>query len=213
MVGSADPLMMRVPFLLPSPSGLLLRGFNSLLGREAWARERLSAHAGKSLRVVAGRFALQASVASSGLLQVCADAVVPDVTVSIPADRLRDLPGVWRDQGQAGIIGLMHIQGDAGLAQLLSDLAQSLRWDVEDDLSRVVGDVLAVRLVDGARQLAAGARQASQRAQDNLAEYLGDESGLGVRSAELRAWSGQCQALSDRLVALDQRLSHLEQAC
>ncbi|TAN28206.1 MAG: hypothetical protein EPN31_08580 [Castellaniella sp.] len=205
---------MRLPFFPPVPAGLLLRGLNALLKRETWARERLAAHAGKSLRLVVGEtFSLQASVGSDGLWQSCDAAIIPDVTLSVPADRLRDLPGVWHEQGLSGVVGLTRIQGDAGFAQLVSDLAGTLRWDVEDDLSRVVGDVLAVRLVAGVRDLAAGTRQALSRARDNLGEYLGDESGLAVRSPEFLTWSQRRQHLADRLDGLELRLRRLEQAC
>jgi ubiquinone biosynthesis protein UbiJ len=166
------------------------------------------------LRITVGdHWDFRASIGATGLLQPCDVAVVPDVTLSVPADRLRDAPGVWRAQGWVGVTGLTHIQGDAGLAHVLSDLARSLRWDVEDDLSRVVGDVMAVRLLAGTRRVAADARGALRRAADNVGEYLGDESGLAVRSATFRDWVGRRQALADRLDGLESRLRRLEQAC
>ena len=204
-------MIMPLPFPFPSPADVLLRGLNALLRRESWARDRLAGHAGKSLRLTAGDpWTLQCAIASDGTLQACDPAVVPNVVLSIPPERRRDLPGVWRTDGLAGITGLAHIQGDAGLAHLVSDLARGLRWDVEDDLSRVVGDVAAVRLTQGARELAGGLRQAARRAEDNLGEYLGDESGLGVREADFRVWQHDCQRLDDRLDRLDARLRRLE---
>lgn len=200
---------MTIPFFLPHPAGLLLQGFNALLRREPWAGRRLAVHAGKSVRLSAGGWSLQASIASDGMLQRSDPAVVPDVTLSVPADRLRDLPGAWGDQGLAGVNALAHIQGDAGLAHLVSDLARDLRWDVEDDLARAVGDPLALRLIQGVRQLAGGLRQSAGRAQANLAEYLSEESGIGVRGADFRVWSADVQALAARLDQLESRVRGL----
>jgi len=208
VIGSLRMNILLPPFL-PRPADLLLRGFNALLRREPWAGERLASHAGKSVRVASGAWSLQISIGSDGALQACDASVVPDVTLSIPADRLRDLPAAWRGQGLAGITALARIQGDAGLAHLVSDLARDLRWDVEDDLSRVVGDVMAVRLVQGGRRLAAGARLGATRAQDNLAEYLAEESGIGVRGADFRRWRGDLRSLESRLDRLDARLRQL----
>jgi ubiquinone biosynthesis protein UbiJ len=57
----------------------------------------------------------------------------------------------------------MEIQGDAALAAEVGWLAENLRWDIEDDLARIVGDAPAHQLarvmrwgVDAARRLAAG---------------------------------------------------------
>jgi len=200
-----------LPFPLPRPSGLLLQGINALLRREPWAREQLAVHAGKSLRLSAGRaWVVQATVASDGSLQSCTTVIRPDVVLSIPPERLRELPAAWRDQGLAGVTGLAQVQGDAGMAHLVSDLARTLRWDVEDDLARLLGDILAVRLTQGVRTLAGGLRQTARRAQGNLAEYLGEESGFGVRGTDFRIWSGELRALEARLDRLDARLSGLE---
>ncbi|MGB6008705.1 ubiquinone biosynthesis accessory factor UbiJ [Castellaniella sp.] len=202
---------MNIPFppFLPRPADLLLRGFNALLRRETWAAARLAGHAGKSLRVAAGTWSLQVDIGSDGMLRVCDAAVAPDVTLSIPADRLSDLPAAWRRQGLAGVTALAHIQGDAGLAHLVSDLARDLRWDVEDDLSRIVGDAMAVRLVQGGRRLATGVRHGAARAQDNLTEYLAEESGIGVRGVDFRRWRGDLRALESRLDRLDARVRQL----
>lgn len=209
------PSSMIMPFPLPlpfpAPSEILLRGLNALLRRESWASERLMVQAGKSLRLTAGEpWTLQCVIAADGTLRACDRAVVPDVVLSIPPERRRDLPGAWRDEGLAGVTGLARIQGDAGLAHVVSDLARSLRWDVEDDLSRLVGDVAAVRLTRGARELAGGLTQAARRMQDNLAEYLSDESGLGVRNTAFQAWMVDRQTLESRLERLDTRLRRLE---
>ncbi len=202
---------MLLPFFLPAPSDVLLRGLNALLRRESWARDRLAAQAGKSLRLTAGEpWTVQCVIASDGTVQPCDRAVAPDVVLSIPPERRRDLPGAWRAEGLAGVTGLARIQGDAGLAHLVSDLARGLRWDVEDDLSRIVGDMAAVRLTRGARALAGGLRQAGRRAQDNLSEYLGEESGLGIQKTVFQAWASDRQGLDARLERLDVRLRRLE---
>lgn len=55
----------------------------------------------------------------------------------------------------------MAVQGDVGLAADISWLAENLRWDVEDDLARVIGDVPA-------RQVAQFGRAAVQAVQGLL---------------------------------------------
>jgi len=199
---------MSPPIPLPHPAGLALRVLNALLQREDWARRRLAAHAGKVVRLSAGGpWRLQAAISSEGLLQVSDAAIVPDVVVSLPEGRWRELPELWRRGGMAEVSSAARIEGDAGLAQAVSDLAANLRWDVEDDLARVMGDMAALRLTGGLRALGVGARQAAERARDNVAEYLGEESGLAVRRPEFDAWQDGIEALRGRLDALDRRVA------
>ena len=53
----------------------------------------------------------------------------------------------------------VKIEGDVQLAAEIGWLAENLRWDFEEDLSRVVGDVPAHALADAARRAMAGLKQ------------------------------------------------------
>lgn len=188
------------------PASLALRAFNALLRREDWARHRLSPYAGKSLRFSLSAWSFNVTISSEGELRMSDPAVVPDVTISLPPGRRAEILALWREGRLSQISSVMHIQGDAGLAQLVSDLARDLRWDAEEDLSRVVGDVAAMRLLGGLQSLGGGLRQAVRHGQENIAEYLGEESGLLVQRREFEAWRERVGALSVRLDTLGRRV-------
>lgn len=191
-------------FLDPAAVGVRL--LNALLRREDWARQRLRAYAGKTVALALGRLRLVYTITSEGGLDLGHPAVVPDVTLTLPAERLPDLPQVIQDGDFSRIAQLMHVQGEAGLANLVSELAAHLRWDAEEDLSKVVGDVMAVRLVGGARQALAGLRDLGRRLAGNTTEYLSQESGLLVSRDELARLREQTESLSSRLDGLERRL-------
>ena len=157
--------MLPLPFL-PTPSRLATQALNMLLKREDWARERLVRHAGKTVRFALGGFSLGLTIGSDGLAELSDPAVVPDVTLTVSPEKL-PLPRL--SGGQApDMAEATHISGDAALAQVVADLSKQLRWDPEDALARVVGDIAALRLVGGARRLAGGSLQAGQRAAENV---------------------------------------------
>src|SRR6185312_13109345 len=104
-------------------------------------------------------------------------AVVPDVTLAIPGNKVAGLAAVLRARDPALITELMHIQGDAGLAQLVSDLARDLRWDLEEDLSGLVGDMAARRLLQAGKAIAGGVQSSAMRFAGNVGEFLSEESG------------------------------------
>src|SRR5690554_1845613 len=106
-------------FLAPARVGARL--LNKLLGREEWARERLARHAGKTVRFVLGHSSAQLTILFDGCVQASDPAVMPNVTLTIPVDRLSELPQALRNSDPDAITALLHVQGDAALAGVVSD--------------------------------------------------------------------------------------------
>ncbi|MEO6985390.1 MAG: SCP2 sterol-binding domain-containing protein [Paralcaligenes sp.] len=201
--------MLPIPSFL-TPSVVSTRALNKLLQREDWARARLSPQAGKTARFVVGRLTLNLTVQADGYVQSSDPAIVPDVTLTIPTQKLGRLPEVLRAGDPNAMATLLHVQGDAGLASVVSDLARDLRWDIETDLARVVGDVAAVRVVNGVRSLSAGLRQSGARLAANVGEYLSEETQLLAARPAYNEWNDRLGAARAKLDALETRLSWLE---
>ncbi|MFA5663124.1 SCP2 domain-containing protein [Castellaniella sp.] len=202
---------MRIPSFLPTPSTYLIRGINHVLQQHTQAAAQLAAHAGKSLRLTAGRpLHWQASITPEGRLQAGLVDTEPDVVLSIPVARRAEILPAWQQRGLAGVVDLARIEGDAALAQVLSGLAATLRWDFEDDLARVVGDWPAVRLVQGGHAMGRGLQRAGQGLQGLLAGYLREESGLLAGHADLQALQARQSALRGALDGLQTRLRKFE---
>ncbi|WP_057046444.1 ubiquinone biosynthesis accessory factor UbiJ [Bordetella pertussis] len=199
-----------LPFAaLPTLPRIAARALNALLERESWARDRLARHAGKTVRFALGGFALSLTIDSEGRVQEADSAVVPNVTLSAAesSSLARLLPG----DGRADFADLTHISGDAALAQVVADLARDLRWDAEDELARVVGDIPAARLLGGARALAGG------RLARNVSEYLAEESAVLVGRPQWEQWrldlarfGADSDALARSAAALEARLARLD---
>jgi ubiquinone biosynthesis protein UbiJ len=104
------------------------------------------------------------------------------------------------------------IEGPADLAGAVDELFRTLRWDAEEDLSRVLGDVVAHRLASGGRDFSAWQRDALQRLVENLAEYWTEEQPLLVRPADAEKFRGESGALDEEVTRLEKRIERLEQA-
>lgn len=201
-----------LPFsFLPTPARLAVGALNALLKREDWARERLARHAGKTVRFALGGFTLGLTIDSEGLAAQADAAVVPDVTLTVVPEKLPRLGagGEAPDFAEA-----THISGDAALAQVVADLSKQLRWDPEDSLARLVGDIPARRIAGGLRAAAGGARQAGQRMAENVSEYLAEESGMLLGRPALEQWrldlaelNACADALARSAAALQSRLA------
>ena len=121
---------------------------NHVLMQEKEAQDRLARKKGSVLHIRWGLFALDLSITPAGLLDRASSAAKPDLLIAIAVDSPMDL----MQSVMAGKSPPVKIEGDVQLAAELGWLAENLRWDVEEDLSRVVGDIAAHSIVDAAKR-------------------------------------------------------------
>lgn len=188
-------------------SSLFLSATNHLLAQAGWARQRLQPHAGRTARLVLSPVAeIDFSVANDGQLAEWSGEEAPEVSLRLA---VADLPRLLVD-GLETAMRHVRIEGNAEFAEALGFVFRHLRWDAEEDLSRVVGDIAAHRLVDGGRRIATEGRRSLERAGGSVAEYLTEESPVLVPRAALPAFAQEVVALRDAVARLDKRVARLE---
>lgn len=188
-------------------SSAFLSATNHLLSQSGWARTRLQPHAGRTARLaIAPLTELDFSVSAEGYLAAWSGEDAPEVLLRLAAV---DLPRLLVD-GLETAMRHVRIEGNAEFADALGFVFRHLRWDAEEDLSRVFGDIAAHRLVEGGKHLVGEGRRSLERVSGNLAEYLTEESPLLVPRNALAELSQDVIALRDALGRLDKRVSRLE---
>src|SRR5690606_14219789 len=141
-------------------------------GQAGWARQRLMAHAGRTARLELPPVgSIDFCVSADGYLAAWTGEDPPEVVLRLP---LATLPK-GLSEGLEAVMREVRIEGNAEFADALGFVFRNLRWDLEEDLSRLVGDIAAHRLVDGGRRLGAAGRETLERFGGNLAEYLTEE--------------------------------------
>lgn len=198
-------------FQIPLPfAQLVLSAINHITRQQPWLREVMGAHAGQVVRIRA----LPPGTEQGGLPTLQADARIGiDGTLSAvsgeePSVLLTARPTVdalFRvlREGPLALGATLRIEGDVMLAQALGEVARALHWDVEEDLSQVVGDVAARRAGQLWRDARVHAEEAGSRLREVLTDHLSSEVGVLVSRAEFEDWSGNLQALAQRLDRLE----------
>lgn len=188
----------------------VVRFVNRVLSDYPAACERLRVHQDKVLAVIIGPVETVMRISNGGEFELVGDSgdesggTVSDVSMTIPPSLL---PGLATKDPDA--LSKITFSGDSELAATLSDIARNVEWDFEADLSRVVGDVVAHRLVDAAQRANAWRADTGQRLTANVAEYLTEERREFISSRELEDLTRQNEALRDDIARLDARLSKL----
>jgi ubiquinone biosynthesis protein UbiJ len=106
--------------------------------------------------------------------------------------------------------GSVHIHGDAEIAQTFSELLKQARPDVEEELSRVIGDVAAHQVGSAARSMLGFARRAADTFAQNVSEYLQEEGRDAPSRTEADEFITGVDKLRDDVDRFEARLSLLE---
>jgi len=125
---------------------------NHVLLAEPQATARLARQKGRQLQLSWRELRVRLLLTPAGLFELLPDGAAiaqPDLTLTLtqtsPLDMVRSLA--------LGEKPAVHIEGDVQLAADINWLADHVRWDVQEDLSRLLGDAPAHQLVQLAGQL------------------------------------------------------------
>lgn len=127
---------------------------NHVLMQERAATERLVPRSGRVVRVQWRQFFVALQVTPAGLFDLAAPSATPDLHFEVTeASPLGLAQSALRGERPP-----VRIDGAVDFASDLQWLADNLRWDIEDDMARVIGDVPAHTLVSVARSAAQALR-------------------------------------------------------
>jgi ubiquinone biosynthesis protein UbiJ len=176
---------------------------NRLLAAEPWARARLAPFAGEVLELQAAPLgALRFTILADGQVEPGGDE--PALVVKLGPGAL-----LAAARGEEHLMRAVQIAGNARLAAEVMQLVRHLRWDLEEELSRVVGDVAAHRLARSARAFAAWQIDAAERLAAAFADYAVEEQRLLVRRAEHADFASAVARMRDALERLEKRVQRL----
>ena len=194
------PTSISLPMFATLSSAVLLP-LNHVLAQSAWARARLAAFAGKCATIAVFPLQLRLLITSEGCVEAASGGSNTDVTIVMsPACAVRVLLRDPTAQGEA------KIEGDTAFAGEIVFLAQHLGWDYEEDLSQVVGDVVAHRVGETARRVAAWQVEAAENLAENFRDYWVQERPLIASRTAIERFNHEVDQLRDSTERLAKRV-------
>lgn len=195
----------------PLPGGLsalVCRSLSHLLVHQEPLRRKLATHAGAAVRF---------SVRMPGELQTHTDAWIDDQgylqTRPVAGDSLRraeliilpsaSLPVDWLRHGRQALSSHVQIEGDILVGGAVAEVLSQVKWDFEDDLSRVVGDAAAHRIGEGVRAVVAKGRRLGNSMLGVMGRRGSHENGPLASRAELDRHADELKSLATRIGMLE----------
>ena len=196
---------------------------NHVLADYPLARDLLKADTGKTIEATVGIASVRLRVSQNGDFELvgrtksAADSV-PDaapevpllVTLRAPSDVAFRIPANLLPRlasGDESAFSEVAFEGNSEFASTLSSIARNINWDVEEDLSQVIGDMAARRIVGSASATRLFIREAESRLLANVAEYLTEEKRAFTSKQELESLASVNENLRDALARLEAKIN------
>ena len=185
-------------------STLVIRVVNGVLRRNSWALQRLQDCAGKTARFECPPVSLALTVLETGEVTAAPAGTAQQVTIALtPGLMLRVLAHdetVWND---------IAVAGDTDFATVINHVWRNLRWDMEEDLARVFGDIAAHRMMQTGRALDAWRAQSFDNLARSFAEYWTEEQPLIARAHDIECFNRDVDQLRDDVARIEKRIANL----
>ena len=182
-----------------------LAPLNHILLSENWAKRRLQSHTGKTIQICVSPFlSTTLTVQESGELLAVANNSSIDTTATFTLGLLPRL--LTHDEGAYSEIS---ISGDDAFAEELIYISKNLHWDVEQELSKITGDIFAHRIVQTSQDIKCWHSETAENLSAALAEYWLEEQPLLTKSSQIKEFIADVSALSNEMEQLEVRIEKI----
>ena len=183
---------------------LITKFLQHLTSQNEWSRPHLQPFAGK---VVQFDFVLAKAnllILEDGSLALGGETSAPDATIHVPPSLALRL--MAKDEAAKMFI---KIDGDTHLATEFSKVLQNMRWDIEDDLSHLTGDIAAFKIGEFTKKAFTEMRQKSINAAEMLSEFWQEEKPILAKKRHVEQFNADVDTLKSDLARLEKRFAKL----
>ncbi len=185
-------------------NSLATRFLQHLTNQNNWSREHLLPFAGKVVQFEIAFIKTNLLILEDGSLSIAGETDAPEASIHLPPSlALRIIAGDESAKTQ------IKIDGDAHFAAELGKVLQHMRWDAEEDLSKVIGDIAANKSVAGSKKILAEAKKQSVNLAEMLAEFWQEEKPILAKKRHVAQFNTDVDTLKSDVARLEKRLGKL----
>ena len=183
---------------------LVARFLQHITQQNNWSRQHLIPFARKVLQFEVAFIKTNLLILEDGSLGIAPTSAPPDAIIyASPSLLLRILSGDENAKRQ------IKIDGDIHLATELSKILQLMRWDIEEDLSQVIGDIAANKTVAASKKAFVEAKAQSINLAEMLTEYWQEEKPILAKKRHIAQFNAEVDTLRNDVARFEKRLEIL----
>jgi ubiquinone biosynthesis accessory factor UbiJ len=183
---------------------LITRFLQHLIAQNQWAKPHLEPFAGKTIGFDFVLAKAHLNILEDGSFSMGANTDAPEASIHAPPSLLlRIIAGDEDAKTQ------FKITGDTHMAAEIGKVLQNMRWDIEDDLSKITGDIAANKTVSFAKKTIATAKQQGKDAAEMLSEYWQEENPILAKKWQVEQFNTDVDVVKSDAARLEKRLQKL----
>ncbi|QDC43623.1 ubiquinone biosynthesis accessory factor UbiJ [Methylophilus medardicus] len=175
-----------------------------LMQQNSWTAPLLQPHAHKQVLLDFKVAQTMLTILNDGTLAVAGDAAQADATIHLPPSLAMRL---LRKDPLAH--SLIKIDGDTTLGMEVGKILAAVRWDIEDDLSKVVGDIAAYQVVQMSQEKLHRWQSQAKNLSEMLVEYWQEEQPILAKKTRIEQFNRSVDQLREDTDRLQQRVDKL----
>ena len=175
-----------------------------IINQNNWSREHLIPFAGKVLQFDFVLIKPSLIILEDGSLSFAGETIGTDAVIHLPPSlTLRLLANDDAAKMQ------IKIDGDTHLATQVSKVLQKLRWDIEDDMSHLVGDIAASKISKSSHKVLQTVKKQSIDITEMVSEYWQEEIKILAKKHQVERFITDVDVLRSDTARFEKRLQKL----
>lgn len=186
---------------------IVTRFLQHLTSQNQWSKSYLVPFASKVVQLNFVLIKANIQILEDGSLAIGGEASVPEATIHLPPSlAMRIMTGDEAAKMQ------IKVEGDTHFATEFSKVLQHMRWDVEEDLSRLTGDIAANKIGTSTKKILTTAKQQTINAAEMLSEYWQEEKNILAKKRHVETFIAEVDTLVSDVARFEKRLEKLSKA-
>ena len=167
---------------------------NHIFSQNDWMSSKLKKFKDKIVLIKISEIEMYFKINAQGLLVLTEKEVIPDTSIFMTVNSFFNQ-----------IISNKNID----LAKEVSEILKKIRWDVEEDLSKIVGDVAANRLGRIGKNFLSGSKSAAINIAEAFKEYWEEENPLIAKKFRVERLLNDIDLISEDVDRLEAKINNL----
>ena len=185
---------------------LATRFLQHITHQNSWAKPHLMPFAGQVITFDFSLLRMSLIILEDGSLATSPYNALPNATVFIPPSLAMRLVS-----GDAHAKTLIKVDGDVHVATEVSKVLQQMRWDIEEDISHITGDIAAYKIGEVTQSMFAQAKKQTTQLADMMTEYWQEEKPVIAKKRHVEQFNTEVDTLRNDVDRFEKKIEKLAQ--